>query len=122
MNCGTLALKPRPQQIQRIHQSSAETACARADESRHDVSRRGVLFAAVTHTSIAGGDELLEVAEGSEVNGAVGEDADKAHGEAAVEGPEAVGGPHFAGGGEDESVSVLTALDGFALHAAGMGC
>lgn len=122
MNRRALALQPCPQKIERIHQRSAEAACESTDKSCHHVSRRGVFFAAVTEASVTGGDELLEVAESGEVDGAVGENADEAHGEAAVEGAGAVGGPHFARGGEDEGVAMLAALDGFTLHAAGMLC
>ncbi len=70
---------------------------------------------------VVDGDGTFEVFEGAEVDGGVGEHADEAHGQATVEGAEAVGQQHFSRGGGDEEVAVEAAGDGFTLHAAGSG-
>lgn len=67
---------------------------------------------------VEGGGVGFEVFEGGEVDGGVGEHAEEAEGEAAVEGPEAGGGVHFAEGGEDEEVARGAGGGGLALHAA----
>ncbi len=70
---------------------------------------------------VARDEALLAVFEGGEVDGGVGKHAGEAHRQAAVEGADSRGAPHFEGGGGDEAVAVEAALDGFALHAAGEG-
>ena len=76
---------------------------------------------ASSFTSVASGEEAFQVFEGGEVDAAVGEHAEEAQGEAAVERADAGGRSHFLEGGDDESVSTETAGDGFVLHATAQG-
>ena len=74
---------------------------------------------AVLSKGSASRDELFEVFEGSEVDGAVGEHPDQTHGKATVKGTNACGFPHLASGGEDEGIAVKAAFHGFVLDTAG---
>lgn len=71
---------------------------------------------AVSQFGVAGSDELLEVFEGGEIDGAVGEHADEAHGETAVKGANTGRAPHLPRCFEDEGISLEAAFYGFALH------
>ena len=114
-----LTLQPRPQKINRIDRARTKCSTESPNARCGEVIERDVFCVAGFQARFPGDDEVFEVFEGGEVDGAVGEHADEAHGEAAVEGADACSGPHFAGGGEDEGVAVEAAFDGFVLDAAG---
>lgn len=118
MHGRALRLQPGPQQIKRINHTGAQRPRESADGARGEVSGWRVVFVAVEAVGVVGREGFLEVFEGGEVDGGVWEHADEAHGEAAVEGAEAIRAPHFAEGVEDEGVAMEAAGDGFALHSA----
>lgn len=118
MNSRALTLQSRPEQVKRIYRTGAKCATKRADACGGEVREGGIVDGKVVEAGFSRCDELFEVLEGGEVDGAVGEHADEAHGKTTVEGAETGGRPHFAGGGEDEGVAVGAAGDGFVLDAA----
>ena len=71
------------------------------------------------YAPFAPGDDLLEVLEGSEVDGAVWKHANETHGKATVEGANATGSPHLASSGGDQGIAVKTTLGSLILDAAG---
>jgi len=84
MNRRALTLQSRPQQIERIDGASAESTAERADACREEIIEGDIFNVAAFYSGFAGCDEVLEILEGGEVDGAVGEHADEAHGQAAV--------------------------------------
>ena len=104
MDDRTLRLQPRPQQVDRIHDARSDRAAKRPDCRSRNVagSGGGGVFGDIEHARRPGGEFLFEVFEGGEIDGAVGEYTDQAHGEAAVEGADAGGrGVELLGGAED---------------------
>lgn len=75
MNRRALTLQSRSQDVDRIDGARAERATEGTDAGCHDVTGRGVFFVTVAGFGVASGDELFEVFEGGEVQGAVGEHA-----------------------------------------------
>lgn len=113
-----LALQPRAQQINRVNDTSANRPTKAAHERQREIVRQRVLLVLVPiQLHVARHERLLQGLESEQVDRRIGEHPDEPHRQAAVEGGEAVAGPHLLRCVEDEAVASLTAGHRFALHA-----
>ena len=113
-----LTLQPSTQQIDGIDGTSADRPTKATHERQREVARHGVFFVLVQlRRHVALHDVLFERLEREEVDGGVGEHAEEAEGQAAVEGLDAVVGPHVSCCGPDKFIPVEAAFECIALHA-----
>lgn len=103
MNRCALALQSCPQEVHGVYNRGAESPAKGADRCSGEVRGRGrgIGGGSLQVAGVAVHQALLEVFEGREVDGAVGEHAEEAHGKATVERADAGGAPHLEGGGGD---------------------
>lgn len=85
MYSGALTLKSRSKQIERIDRTGAKCSTKGANPGRGKVTECNVVLVTFLYARFAPSDDLLEVLEGSEVDGAVREHANETHRKAAVE-------------------------------------
>lgn len=76
MGSRALTLQPRPQQIERIDGRGTKGTAEGADTGGGEIAEHSVVFVTAFYARFARCDELFEVFEGCEVDGAVWEHTD----------------------------------------------
>ena len=111
-----LTLQPRSKQIERIDRTGAESSAESTNSGRGEITECDVVLITFLSARFALGDELFDIFECSEIDGAVGKHANKAHGKATIEGANTRGSPHLASSGEDQGVAVKATFDRLILN------
>lgn len=120
MYSGALTLQSCAKQVERIHSTGAKRSTKSANTGCGEVTKGDIILVIVFKARFAPGNELLEVLESSEIDGAVRKHANKAHRKTAVEGANAAGSPHLASSGKDQGIAVKATFDSLVLNTAGL--
>lgn len=118
MGSCTLTLQPCSQQVEWINGGSTEGATEGAHTSGSEVAERNVIFGAAFYAGFARCEELLQIFESREIDGAIWEHADEAHGKTPIERAHPSLGPHLPSGREYQIVTLLAAFDSLILYSA----
>jgi len=113
-----LALQPRPEQIERVHRTRADSSTKTSHQREREVARQCILFMLeALELHIPRNHFPLQRLEHKEVDGGVGEHADQSHRQSSVKRSQPIPAPHLLRRVHDQLVPVLAACDSLALHA-----
>lgn len=97
MEDSSLSLHACSEDVERVDNGCTQGSTDRTDNSGCEVVEWYVIFMAMVRAGLSCKNRTFEVLECSEVDGSVGEHADKTKGQAAEESKKTMFGPHFLG-------------------------
>ena len=118
---GSLGLKPCPEQIEGIHNTSSEAATGRTNTQSHPDGQLHLPFIALPLHCRLLDVRSLQVLKSAQVYGGIREDADQSQGETPVEAQHPSVLPRLGESFRDELVSTRSVIHDLALHATAAG-